>query len=96
MGSSSSKVADDSKHQDIFAAVKDLHDLKSFQHHFDKSTMIDEAVIIAHYTPAGFPLIPIISERTQQICKESWAKIVACTQAVTKDGVEHASGKPCM
>jgi phage host-nuclease inhibitor protein Gam len=94
MGSSASKVANDnfSKHQEVFAVVKDLHDLKSIQHQFDRNTAIDEAVIVAHYTPAGFPLIPIVSERTQQICKESWAKIVAGHQAATKD-VEYASGK---
>lgn len=39
---------------------------------------------VAHYTPASFPLIPIVTSNTLRVCRESWAKILA---PVERDGV---------
>lgn len=79
MGLSSTKVANAAyiKHQEIFPKENSHSDVKSMQMKFDHSTAIEEAVIVAHYTPSGFPLIPIISARTQKLCKSSWEKIVS-------------------
>jgi hemoglobin-like flavoprotein len=39
---------------------------------------------VAHYTPASFPLIPIVTHNTLRVCRESGARILA---PVERDGV---------
>ena len=44
-------------------------------------------VQVAHYTPACFPLDPVISAQTTKLCVDSWAKIIA-KKSVDPDGEE--------
>ena len=39
--------------------------------------MIPLDVQVAHYTPAIFPLVPMISPKINKLCEDSWKKIVA-------------------
>lgn len=40
-------------------------------------------VMVAHYTPSSFPMIPMINAASSKLCQESWDRIVA--QIVTHD-----------
>ena len=39
---------------------------------------------VAHFTPASFPLMPIITGKSNELCKDSWRKIVSCTKSDDK------------
>jgi hypothetical protein len=34
-------------------------------------------VMVAHYMPSSFPLVPSIDSNTNKLCKESWKSIVS-------------------
>ena len=42
---------------------------------------------VAHYTPTIFPLVPIISPRTNQLCADSW-KLICSNREISENGVE--------
>ena len=42
---------------------------------------------VAHYTPTTFPLVPMISPETNQLCKDSWQLIIAKREE-TESGFE--------
>ena len=43
-------------------------------------------VQVAHYTPAIFPLVPMISPKINKLCENSWKKIVA-NKEMTETGI---------
>lgn len=45
-----------------------------------KTNSIPEEVQVAHYTPASFPLLPVINKHTCKLLADSWAKIVLRTE----------------
>jgi len=53
----------------------ECHACMCMPHLFHKSK-VPLAIQCAHFTPAFFPLIPIVSPRTAALCSESWKKIV--------------------
>jgi hypothetical protein len=34
-------------------------------------------VLVAHYTPSSFPLVPVIHKKNTELCRESWKKIIS-------------------
>lgn len=58
-----------------------VEDLRSYDN-------IDEIhpvpIQVAHYTPASFPMTPIVTPHTMNVCKESWTKLLQ--QRVERDG----------
>ena len=55
-----------------------LSDFKYFIYHFLFGRyVIPLDVQVAHYTPAIFPLVPMISPKINKLCENSWKKIVA-------------------
>ena len=46
-------------------------------------------VQVAHYTPAIFPLIPMISPKINQLCRDSWKRI-AMNKEMTESGGVHS------
>lgn len=83
MGSSSSKVSTkdigevqgNKTHTGYYA--RNGNNITSMQAMFDKNCNVPFDVQIAHYTPSGFPLIPVVSKQTQRRCQESWDKIIS-------------------
>ena len=47
-------------------------------------------VMVAHFTPSSFPLIPTVNEQSSLLCTQSWGKIVA--QIVRVDDRAQISG----
>ena len=42
---------------------------------YDKKGSLE--VQVAHYTPSIFPLVPVVDETVNQLCADSWKKIVS-------------------
>eukprot|EP01041_Mallomonas_annulata_P014130 gene14130-30084_t len=69
MGITSSNKSDG----DNVVADESLYErLKSFL----VGSSIPIEISVAHFTPAIFPLIPVISVKTTNLCRDSWAKIL--------------------
>lgn len=84
MGAKTSKVsADDDHFEGSYGGSKSIWDLHTY---FDKETSIPAAIQVAHYTPSGFPLTPIVTKKTQELTTKSWSKIV------NKKGDDGSSG----
>ena len=48
---------------------------KGYAKKYSKTVPLD--VQVAHYTPSIFPLVPVINETINQLCTDSWKKIVS-------------------
>ncbi len=48
----------------------------TIQDKFRRNIRIPPEVYVAHFTPASFPLVPIINRKSAQICSDSWNVIL--------------------
>lgn len=69
MGTTSSKVM----------IADEKHRKKVFQKEIQLQTKLDIPfdVQVAHYTPSTFPIVPVVTSNTIQICKETWKKLIS-------------------
>ena len=44
------------------------------------------SIHVAHFTPSSFPLLPLISPKSNQLCKDSWRKIASFQQSEGMSG----------
>ncbi|CAN0402502.1 unnamed protein product, partial [Ectocarpus fasciculatus] len=56
-------------------APRSKEGILALQEEYQKRT-IPQEVMVAHYTPSSFPLVPIINKRTCKLVAESWRAIV--------------------
>ena len=73
MGGSSSKK---------FYAVGDGEEDKDYelfheQRQIQKKIKIPLQVMVSHYTPSSFPLLPTINRENTDLCRESWKTIIS-------------------
>jgi hypothetical protein len=56
--------------------------LSRFSNIYDKQKEIDRRVkipielVVCHFTPSTFPMVPIVTRETTQICANSWSIIL--------------------
>jgi hemoglobin-like flavoprotein len=55
-------------------------DAKKRRELLDLDRKFTKSELLAHYTPSIFPLIPVITNKTLELCKSSWATIKALKQ----------------
>jgi hypothetical protein len=73
MGGRSSKTF-----HDLDDLVEDRgYDLYQSQRNLQKKMRLPLQVMVSHYTPSNFPLLPIVSHGTTAICRDSWKRIVS-------------------
>jgi hemoglobin-like flavoprotein len=51
--------------------------LAKFQRQLQRNVALSLQVQVAHFTPASFPIIPVIDKRTNKLCEESWNKLIS-------------------
>jgi hemoglobin-like flavoprotein len=54
----------------------DYETLQKKQKAFEKKMTIPLAIQIAHFTPASFPLVPVINRQVNKLCTASWNTLV--------------------
>jgi hemoglobin-like flavoprotein len=54
----------------------DFDALQAKQKEFEKKMTIPLAIQIAHFTPASFPLVPVVSRQVNKLCTASWNTLV--------------------
>lgn len=78
MGSNSSSIV---------VTEVDTNDIIKIQERLNKKFSIPLEVQVAHYTPSIFPLVPIINDRNNKLCVDSW-KLICNKRETTDSGVE--------
>jgi hemoglobin-like flavoprotein len=68
------------------SAIDDLINRQEKYHDVDIDYPLE--IQIAHYTPASFPMTPVVNQHTLDLCRESWAIVLKPT--VRDDGQEIA------
>lgn len=61
-------------------------DIATFNNAKMRTVQIPLEVQIAHFTPATFPIVPMVSHHTFELCEKSWLSILEKTE--TEDGAE--------
>jgi hypothetical protein len=51
--------------------------ISSAQKFLQKREKVPLDVMVSHYTPSSFPLIPIVNANNAAICRESWKTIIS-------------------
>ena len=65
----------------------DVNDITTIQEKLSKKYSIPLEVQVAHYTPAIFPLVPIINSQINKLCVDSW-KIICNKREMMESGIE--------
>mmetsp|Transcript_35512 Transcript_35512/g.36180 ORF Transcript_35512/g.36180 Transcript_35512/m.36180 type:complete len:351 (-) Transcript_35512:221-1273(-) len=86
MGTSQSNSKRKYKRKIVWSSKKISEELQ-IQMILDGELTIPMALAIAHYTPASFPMHPVVSKRSSALCSESWSKILQ-NENVASDGVK--------
>lgn len=55
--------------------------LYNYQKHFQRKYTTPLKILVAHYTPATFPVIPILNKNNNELCYNSW-KIITSTDVL--------------
>jgi hypothetical protein len=74
MGASPSKkiyTTDEQQHEN--GKVLSIYDKQKL---FDKKNKLPMEVYVAHFTPSTFPLVPVVTKRSSQLCTDSYAAMV--------------------
>jgi hemoglobin-like flavoprotein len=61
-----------------------IEDVMQTQDEFEDKYVSPIAIQVAHYTPASFPLTPVVTKSSLKLCQDSWVKVMA---PVEKNGV---------
>ena len=63
--------------QSILAeGYSDYETLQKKQKEFEKKMTVPLAIQIAHFTPASFPLVPVLNRQVNKLCTASWNTLV--------------------
>lgn len=73
MGNCSTKLAN----KNVIESAKSTNAIVLEQKELTKKLNISVDVVVAHFTPSNFPLVPIITPNTARVCKESWDQLIA-------------------
>jgi hemoglobin-like flavoprotein len=65
----------------------DTNDILQIQEILSKKYKIPLEVQVAHYTPAIFPLVPIINSTINTLCADSW-KLICNKREIMESGIE--------
>jgi hemoglobin-like flavoprotein len=83
MGGSSSKPADTAG-KVSYRVATGIGEVLQQQQAFVEQYVSPLAIQVAHYTPASFPLTPVVTKTTLKLCGESWERVMA---PVERDGI---------
>ena len=61
----------------LFVDSNDEYRVLQGQREIQRKIEIPLQVIVAHYTPSSFPVVPRISPYGTALCRESWKRIVS-------------------
>jgi hypothetical protein len=65
----------DEDDEDYRKSRKGHKDIADIQKGFDLEFDIPMEVVVAHFTPSNFPLLPIVNKKTATVCAHSWELI---------------------
>lgn len=65
----------------------DTNDIVKVQEILSKKYSIPLEVQVAHYTPAIFPLVPVINSQINKLCNDSW-KLICNKREIMDSGIE--------
>ncbi len=71
-GSSKQSITDTDDEYSATSTHYSLNAIQSIQNKFQTNIRIPPAVYVAHFTPASFPLMPMINKKSAKICSDSW------------------------
>lgn len=72
------------KHASAYKKAQGIGEVMMQQSNFQDQYVSPISIQVAHYTPASFPLTPVVTNSTLRVCRESWALIMA---PVERDGI---------